>query len=242
MRGLRGFLATMLRRVRRLILFAALVFIAASVALVLALRWIEPTYSAVMFQRLLVEGGPQRQDWVDIEDISPYMGLAVVAAEDQLFPQHWGFDTTQIMAAVEQHLDGGRLRGASTITQQVARNLFLWQGRSLFRKALEAWFTGLIEVLWGKRRILEMYLNFAETGERMFGVGIASQAYFARPPSSLTKSQSALIAAVLPNPLTYRVAEPSAYVRDRQRWILNQMRNLGGAAYLDHVMITSSTL
>ena len=225
-----------LQSIRRLLLRAMLLAVLLSVAVVLVLRWFDPGYSAVMLQRLVVEGGPQHQVWVDIERIQPHMALAVVAAEDQLFPQHWGFDTTQIIAAVEQHLDGGRLRGASTISQQVARNLFLWQGRSFLRKGLEVWFTTLIEALWGKRRILEMYLNFAETGERMFGVAVASRSYFQRGPDRLTRRQAALIAAVLPNPLVYRADAPSGHVSRRQRWILQQMRNLGGPAYLQDIV------
>jgi monofunctional biosynthetic peptidoglycan transglycosylase len=173
---------------------------------------------------------------VDIDQIAPYMALAVVAAEDQRFPEHRGFDTEQIMAAFERHLDGGRLRGASTISQQVARNLFLWQGRSFFRKGLEVWFTGLLELFWSKRRILEMYLNFAEMGDRVFGVGVASQAFFRVAPDRLSNTQAALIAAVLPNPVVYRVDVPSAYVRKRRDWILRQMRNLGGPAYLAGVL------
>jgi len=174
------------RRLRRMLLSILLVIVLGSLAVVLVLRWLDPPYSAVMLQRLASEGAPQQQVWVDIGHIDPHMALAVVAAEDQLFPQHWGFDTTQILAAVEQHLDGGRLRGASTISQQVARNLFLWQGRSFVRKGLEVWFTALVEALWSKRRILEMYLNFAETGERMFGVAVASRVYFGREPDSLS--------------------------------------------------------
>ena len=225
-----------LRRFRRILLWALLLAFGSSVITVLALRWVDPGYSAVMLQRLITEGAPQQQAWADVEQIEPHMVLAVVAAEDQRFPQHWGFDTTQIIAAVEQRLDGGRLRGASTISQQVARNLFLWQGRSFLRKGLEVWFTALIEALWGKRRILEMYLNFAETGERMFGVAMASRTYFDREPDRLTRRQAALIAAVLPNPLVYRVDTPSAYVGKRQRWILRQMRNLGGPAYLQGIL------
>ena len=207
---------------------------------VLALRWFEPPYSAVMLQRLVVDGARQRQAWVDIADMAPDMPLAVIAAEDQRFAQHWGFDTDQIIAAVEQHLEGGRLRGASTISQQVARNLFLWQGRSFLRKGLEVWFTGLIEALWSKRRILEMYLNFAETGERMFGVGMASRVYFNRDVADLSRQQAALIAAVLPNPVVYRVDAPSAYVSERQQWILRQMRNLGGTPYVQALLSTKA--
>lgn len=232
MRRLRKRQATLLKRLRRLVFLLLLAGVSGSILLVLPLRWFDPPYSAVMLQRVLSEGGPQRQQWVDIERTGPYMALAVVAAEDQRFPQHRGFDTEEIIAAIEQRLDGGRLRGASTISQQVARNLFLWQGRSFFRKGLEVWFTGLTEALWPKRRILEMYLNFAEMGERIFGVAAASEAYFGVKPDQLSRPQAALIAAVLPNPVVYRVDAPSAHVRKRRDWILLQMKNLGGPAYI----------
>ncbi len=236
MKGLRKRLAGVLKRLRRLIVLTLLLSLSASLILVLLLRWLDPPFSSVMLQRLASEGGPQRQQWVDLEQTGPYMALAVVAAEDQRFPQHRGFDTEEIIAAIERRLDGGRLRGASTISQQVARNLFLWQGRSFLRKGLEVWFTGLVEVLWPKHRILEMYLNFAETGERMFGVAAASRYYFRVKPDRLSSQQAALIAAVLPNPVLYRVEEPSAHVRQRRDWILQQMQNLGGPAYLSGIV------
>ena len=240
MRRWRRDLARLARRLRRGLLIGAAIAVFVSSGSVLALRWFEPPYSAVMLQRLVVDGARQRQAWVDIADMAPDVPLAVIAAEDQRFAQHWGFDTDEIIAAVEQHLEGGRLRGASTISQQVARNLFLWQGRSFLRKGLEVWFTGLIEALWSKRRILEMYLNFAETGERMFGVGMASRAYFNRDVADLSRQQAALIAAVLPNPVVYRVDAPSAYVRERQQWILRQMRNLGGIPYVQALLSTKA--
>ncbi|MCB1797668.1 MAG: monofunctional biosynthetic peptidoglycan transglycosylase [Gammaproteobacteria bacterium] len=224
------------RRLRRLFALLLLVWILGSAGLVLLLRWVDPPVSAVMLQRLVGEGAQQRQEWTDIDRIDPFMSLAVVAAEDQRFPDHWGFDPAEIIAAVERHLDGERLRGASTISQQVARNLFLWQGRSFVRKGLEVWFTGLIELTWPKRRILEMYLNFAETGERLFGVGVASRHYFGLDPGRLGRQKAALLAAVLPNPVVYRVDSPSDLVRKRRDWILQQMDNLGGPAYLDRVM------
>jgi len=222
----------LLKRLRRLLVLVLLACITLSVLLVLSLRWLDPPVSAVMLQRFASEGGPQRQQWVDLDRTGPYMALAVVAAEDQRFPQHRGFDTREIVAAIEKRLDGGRLRGASTISQQVARNIFLWQGRSFLRKGLEVWFTGLVELLWPKRRILEMYLNFAEMGRRTFGIGAASERYFGVPPDQLSRSRAALIAAVLPNPVAYRVDAPSAHVRGRRDWILQQMKNLGGPAYL----------
>lgn len=225
-----------LTRLRRWLLLSVAFLVLGSASLVLALRWIDPPYSAVMLQRLAVEGAPQHQVWVDIEDIDPDLALAVVAAEDQRFPTHWGFDTVEIIAAVERHLDGGRLRGASTISQQVARNLFLWQGRSFVRKGLEVWFTTLLEALWPKRRILELYLNFAEMAERRFGVGAISRHYFGVAPAALGPRHAALVAAVLPNPVRYRVAAPTDYVRGRRDWILEQMQNLGGPAYLQGIL------
>jgi monofunctional biosynthetic peptidoglycan transglycosylase len=229
-------LSRSLRRLRRWLLLGLLFAVLGSVAVVVLLRWVDPPYSAVMLQRLASEGGPQTQRWVSITAIDPEMALAVVAAEDQRFPQHWGFDTDQILAAVEGHLDGRPLRGASTISQQVARNLLLWQGRSYLRKGLEAWFTVLIEALWDKRRILEMYLNFAEMGPRTFGVAAASARYFQRSPAELGRRRAALLAAVLPNPVVYRVDAPSAYVRERRDWIMGQMTNLGGPGYLEGVL------
>jgi len=210
-------------------------FVGASVLLVLLFRWVDPPYSAVMLQRAVSEGAAQSQRWLPLESIDPHFALAVLAAEDQRFPEHWGFDTAQIVAAVEDRLDGRPLRGASTITQQVARNLFLWQGRSYLRKGLEVWFTVLLEALWSKERILEVYLNIAETGERLFGVEVAAAHYFGRSAADLGERRAALLAAVLPNPLRYRVDAPTNYVRQRQDWILGQMRNLGGPAYLDRL-------
>ena len=231
----RGFIGRQLFRLRRLLLFVFLFALAFSISLVLLLRWVDPPWSAVMLQRLAAEGGPQHQQWVPLASIDRELALAVVAAEDQRFPEHWGFDTREIAAALEGHFDGKPLRGASTISQQVARNLFLWQGRSWVRKGLEVWFTGLIEAIWPKRRILEMYLNFAELGERTFGVGAASERFFGRSPEQLGRQRAALFAAVLPNPRLLRVDAPSDYVRERRDWILRQMRNLGGVSYLDSV-------
>jgi monofunctional biosynthetic peptidoglycan transglycosylase len=235
----KSLLSSLLRRLRRLLLLGLLAAVLGSVIIVLLLRWLDPPYSAVMLQRLVSEGAPQHQQWVAIDRIDPQMALAVVAAEDQRFPQHWGFDTDEIIAAVGDHLDGRPLRGASTISQQVARNLFLWQGRSYLRKGLEVWFTVLIEALWDKSRILEMYLNFAEMGPRTFGVGAASERYFQLPADRLGGRRAALLAAVLPNPVVYRADAPSAYVRQRRDWILQQMGNLGGPRYLQAVLASA---
>ena len=207
----------------------------ASILPVLALRWATPPTSAVMLARTLAEDRQQAWEWVDIEHISTHVALAVVAAEDQKFPQHFGFDLHAIRAAVEDNTRGKRLRGASTLTQQVARNLFLWQGRSYLRKGLEAWFTVLLELCWPKQRILEVYLNIAETGPQTFGMEAAAWRYFSRPAIALTSEQAALLAAVLPNPRRLHAARPSPYVMERRDHILQQMELLG-AAYLDGIL------
>lgn len=208
--------------------------------MVLLFRWAPVPLTSFMLQDRVAslaaeEGWRFSHDWVPWEEISPHAALAVVAAEDQKFPFHRGFDLEAIDQALTDAERGRRVRGASTITQQVAKNLFLWPGRSWFRKGLEAWFTVLIEVLWPKQRILEVYLNSAEFGRGVWGVEAASQRFFNRPAKRLSPHQAALLAAVLPNPKRLRVDRPSSYVRGRQSWILAQMRGLGGTAYLAQV-------
>jgi monofunctional glycosyltransferase len=203
---------------------------------VLLLRWVDPVTSSVMFQRQLELFFSGEKDisyiWYDYDNISKYIVLAVVASEDQNFPHHFGFDIKQINIAFKERQEKGRLRGASTITQQVAKNLFLWEGKSFFRKGIEAYYTLLIEIFWSKKRIIEIYLNIAEMGEKIFGVGSASKIYFNKRPNKLTKEESALIASVLPNPIRYSISHPSEYVRKRQTWILKQMNSLGGVSYI----------
>lgn len=212
--------------------------IAASVLAVLFLRWVPPLTSAVIVQKTLAavwtddERFRLRHQWVSWEEISGHAKIAVIASEDQRFPDHHGFDFHALGQALRSYRDGGRLRGASTISQQVAKNLFLWSGRSFVRKGLEAYFTGLIELLWPKERILEVYLNIAEFGPGIFGIEAASQAYFRKPAARLSAREAALLAAVLPNPLRLRADRPSAYVLDRRNWILHQMWRLGGPDYL----------
>lgn len=191
----------------------------------LALRWLDPPITAFMLL------DPQARtnldyDWTDWASISPSVPLAVVASEDQKFPSHFGFDIESIRDAIGASQNGGRLRGASTISQQVAKNLFLWNGRSFVRKGVEAYFTVLIEATWPKQRILEVYVNVAEFGPGIFGVGAASRRFFSASPSTISDSQAALLAAVLPNPKRLRADRPSDYVRERQSWILGQMRRL----------------
>jgi len=208
-----------------------------SLVLVAALRWLDPPFSAFMARDWIGGWWQDREppwvsyEWVDLESIAPAMGLAVVAAEDQRFPTHSGFDLVEIEKAWRDIREGERVRGASTISQQVAKNLFLWGGKSLVRKGLEAWFTLWIELAWPKRRILEIYLNIAQLGPATYGAGAASWRYFRRPAGALTDEQAALLAAVLPNPERYRADAPSAYVRKRAAWVRRQMRQLG-ADYL----------
>jgi monofunctional biosynthetic peptidoglycan transglycosylase len=217
---------------------AAVLLFVASVLAVVALRWIPPLTSGVMIERrieALAAGKSYTIDyrWVPWDRIARHAGLAVIAAEDQNFPTHHGFDLESLQKAIDAHEKGKRLRGASTISQQVAKNVFLWSGRSFVRKGLEAYFTVLIELAWPKRRILEVYLNVAETGDGVFGVDAISRRCFGKPASKLTPSEAALIAAVLPNPVRFRVDRPSAYVQERRAWILEQMGQLGGTALVD---------
>lgn len=223
---------------RRILWRALLALVVLTVMPVLCLRWIPPPTSAFMLEKRIVSilgKGPRkdiRYRWTGWESISSQMRLAVVAAEDQKFPHHWGFDFESIADAVQEQEAKGRLRGASTITQQVARNLFLWSGRSYFRKGLEAYFTVLLEILWPKRRILEVYLNVAEFGDGTYGVSAAAQTFFGKRPRDLQAQEAAVLAAVLPNPARLRARNPSTYVQERAVWIQEQMAHLGGPAYL----------
>jgi monofunctional glycosyltransferase len=230
-----------IKKLPKIILKIFLWFIFLSIFSVLLLKWINPPTSSIMIQRkieALVLWNDRQMiayEWFSYNDISKQMALAVVAAEDQNFPFHFGFDFEQIEKALEQHERGRRLRGASTITQQVAKNLFLWEGRSFIRKGFEAYFTVLIELLWSKERILEVYLNIIETGDMIFGVGAASQIYFKKEPYKLTRTQAALLAATIPNPKRFSARNPSGYILRRQSWILGQMSSLGGTSYLKNL-------
>jgi len=176
----------------------------------------------------------QRQ-WRSWENLSNNAKLAVIAAEDQRFPQHRGFDFVEMRRAWEASRDGERLRGASTLSQQTAKNVFLWSGRSWVRKGLEAWFTLLIETLWGKQRILEVYLNVAEWDTGVFGLEAAANHYFGASGSALTERQASLLAAILPNPRNRSASRPDAQVERRSQWIRQQMRNLGGTSFLERL-------
>lgn len=203
--------------------------IASSLALVLPLRWFDPATSAFMLRD---DTEPLLHDWVAWDAIGAAPALAVIAAEDQRFAEHSGIDLASIREAIDGRDGGGRLRGASTITQQVAKNLYLWPGRSYLRKGLEAWLALVLEACLPKRRILEIYLNIAEFGPGIYGIGAASHHYFGRTPAQLSNAQAALLAAVLPSPRRFHADRPSAYLRERQRWILAQMDRLDRTKWL----------
>lgn len=219
------------------VLRAFLTVIGVWVAGILLFSFLPVPFSAVMVERQLgawFSGNfsyVAHSDWTSMDEISLWMPLAVMASEDQKFPTHWGFDVQAIQSVLDNE-EGGRIRGASTLSQQTAKNVFLWDGRSWVRKGLEAGLTVGIETVWTKRRILTVYLNVAEFGDGVFGVEEASQRYFHKPASRLTMSEAALLAAVLPNPIRFKADAPSGYIRQRQQWILRQMRQLGGEGFL----------
>lgn len=214
-----------------------LVAVLGSVVAVVMLRWVPPPTSTIMLQNMVenLRSGARpvavRYRWINWDEMPAALALAVIAAEDQKFPVHHGFDFDAIQAAVASN-GNGRLRGASTITQQVAKNLFLWPQRSYLRKGLEAYFTLLLEALWPKRRILEVYLNIAEFGDNVYGVAAAARFVLHKYPAQITLDEAALLAAVLPNPKQRDAAHPSPYVRARAQWIRRQMALLGGTDYL----------
>lgn len=193
---------------------------------IIILKWVNPPITATQFVSW-VSGHGFKRDYVSRKNISPDTKLAVIAAEDQLFPDHNGFDWKSIKKAMAYNeKKPGRIRGGSTISQQVAKNIFLWQGRSWVRKGLEVYFTFMIETIWGKKRILELYLNEIEMGKGIFGIEMAAKTYFNKPAKNLTRQEAAMISACLPNPKKYTVKPVSGYVSFRSKWVLRQMKNL----------------
>ena len=217
------------QQLRRAVTF----FFWVSIGSCLLLRVLPPPTSMFMFYRHVEDlfNTPRVKSidyqWVSSENISSYAKLAVIAGEDQLFFSHYGFDVTSILASIKHFQRGGQLRGASTISQQTAKNLFLIPSKSFIRKGLEVWFTVLLELFWDKARILEVYLNIAEFGDHLFGIEAASQHYYGISAKQLTPAQSAMLAATLPNPIQFKATQPSNYLIRRQQWILRQMRQLG---------------
>jgi monofunctional glycosyltransferase len=229
----------LLRRGARVLALAIGAALLLSVLAVFALRFTSPWTTAFIMEARVAswfDDDPRpwklRREWRDLGAISPQLQLAVIASEDQRFPEHDGFDFDQIQKSLDAAERTGRSRGASTISQQVAKNLYLWGGRSWVRKGFEAWFTVLIEWMWPKHRILEMYLNIAEFGRGIYGAEAAAQAFYHKPAARLSASEAARMAAVLPNPKRFRVDAPSRYVLRRQAQIEAQMRALGGTDYL----------
>jgi monofunctional biosynthetic peptidoglycan transglycosylase len=225
------------RRWLRRLAWLPVVFFVVTVLQVLALRFVDPPTSAFMVWRQLdglgESGFDLRYQWRDYDELSASLPISLVAAEDQKFPLHNGFDLEAIDRAIDSNARGGRVRGASTISQQVAKNLYLWSGGGYARKALEAWYTLLIELTWPKRRILEVYANIAEFGDGVYGAEAASRAFFGKSASRLTPAESARLAAVLPHPKKYNARNPGPYVQRRAAWIQRNARQLGGAAYLE---------
>lgn len=199
-----------------------------SILMVIIYKWVPVPFTPLMAIRYFENPDEDlRHDWVPMEEISNNLKVAVIASEDQNFPNHNGFDYEAIQKAMEENKKGKRVRGASTISQQTAKNVFLWPQRSWFRKGLEVYFTFLIELFWSKERILEVYLNSIEMGKGVYGAEAAAQAWFGKSAANLTSYEAAAIAAILPNPRKYQAKPASNYIQGRQAWIVRQMRNLG---------------
>ena len=227
----------MLKKTYRFFRKLMLYFFIGSVALTIIYRFVPPPFTYLMIQRLVEqkmdgEDLKLRKDWVSIEEMSPYLVRAVIASEDQHFNEHWGFDIEALQKAYQHNQKSKKVKGGSTISQQVAKNVFLWPGRSYFRKGLEAYFTILIEITWSKKRIMEIYLNEIEMGNGIYGAEAAAKKYFRKPAKDLSKRESALVAAVLPNPIRWTPANPNAYIQRRQYRILRAMRYVGKPEYL----------
>lgn len=216
-----------MKKIWRFLKRTFLILFIAQLVYIVALKWVNPPITITQFNSW-VEGHGLNRNYISYDKMPKSVKLAVIASEDQKFASHNGFDIEQIEKALEfnEKNKGKKLRGGSTISQQVAKNVFLWQGRSWIRKGLEAYFTFMIELIWGKKRILEMYLNVSEMGIGTFGIEAASQRYFKKPASKLTQNEAARIIVNLPNPKKYRVNPPSPYVIKRAKWVERQIRNI----------------
>ena len=212
-----------------------LLVIAATIVLLGSLRWIDPPTSSYIVRYEQAAKRQAKHEWVDFEQIAWSMPLAAIAAEDQRFPEHWGFDTRQIRLAIKQNRQRSAPRGASTISQQTIKNLFLWPGRSYVRKAVEAWLTFWMELLVPKQRILEIYLNIAQFGKSVFGVQAAAQHYFGTSAKWLSPRQARLLAASLPTPSSSNPAKPSDYLLKREARLASDMPKLGGKRLIDEL-------
>ncbi|MGO1003015.1 monofunctional biosynthetic peptidoglycan transglycosylase [Lysobacter sp. CA196] len=230
-----------LRRWLRWLIALPFLFVLASVLQVAALRFVDPPFSAFMMIRQLEAWGSGdfgfrlAHDWRDLEEMSSNVPVALVASEDQNFAEHFGFDLKAIEKARKNNARGRKVRGGSTISQQTAKNLFLWSGRSWIRKGVEAWYTLLIESMWSKHRIIEMYANFAEFGDGVYGAQAAARTYYRKDARQLGAAEAARMAAVLPNPKRYSISRPGPYVQRRAGAIQRQMRSIGGNGYLKQI-------
>lgn len=215
----------MLRIIKKIFLFLLI----SHLAYIVLIRFVDPPITVTQITSI-IEGNGFKRTHLSLDEMSTAAKLAVIASEDQLFPDHNGFDIKGIERALafNKKKKGKKIRGASTISQQVAKNVFLWQGRSWFRKGLEVYFTFMIELVWSKQRILEVYLNEAEMGKGIFGIEAAAKKYFKKPAKRLTRTEAAMIAASLPNPVRYTVKPASTYVSRKYPWVLRQMNNLDG--------------
>lgn len=222
------------------------IFFLFTIAITVLYRFVNPPYTLTMASRKAEaifsdkKNKSIRHHWKSYNEIAYHLPLAIITAEDQAFPKHIGFDFRAIEKAIEHNekvKQGKRknTRGASTISQQVAKNVFLWQGRSFIRKGLEAYFTLLIEFFWPKKRIIEVYMNVAEMGDMIFGAEAAAQQYFNKPASKLSKSEAATIAVILPNPRKYSATKPGPYVQKRRDWCMDMMQKLGGKSFLKQI-------
>jgi monofunctional biosynthetic peptidoglycan transglycosylase len=209
-----------------------LVFFAASILLTVVYRWVNPPVTPLMLIRKATQGASIQKKWVDIQNLSPYLIEAAVASEDNFFLAHHGFDFGAIEKAIEERKTKKRFRGASTISQQTAKNVFLWSGRSWIRKGLECYFTVLIELLWSKERIMEVYLNIIETGNGIYGCEMASEVYFNKTANKLSRKQAALITACYPNPRKWNPSKPTTYIQNRASQIV-QLTTLIGKIQFD---------
>lgn len=218
-----------MKKIWRLTKRIFIILFIAQLVYIVALKWINPPITITQFNSWTSGEGLNR-DYISFENMPKSIKLAAIGSEDQLFATHNGFDKKSIEKALDYNKkkDGKKVRGASTISQQVAKNVFLWQGRSWFRKGLEVYFTFMIETIWGKKRILEMYLNIAEMGVGVYGVEAASQHYYNKPAINLTRNEAARLVVSLPNPKKYRINPPSAFVANRALWVERQMRNIEG--------------
>ncbi|MCO6564557.1 MAG: monofunctional biosynthetic peptidoglycan transglycosylase [Apibacter sp.] len=203
-----------------------------SILIVLVYKWIPVPYTGLMLKRFFVNGSNIEKKWVPIDSMANSIKLAVISSEDQNYFQHGGFDFKEIQKIIEKK--GTPKRGGSTISQQTAKNVFLWDGRNYVRKGLEVYFTCLIEWIWGKKRILEVYLNVIEFGDGIYGIEVASQHYFHKPASKLTTSEAATLAALLPNPREYGKIINGKFIQKRKLWIMRQMSNLKGTVIFSH--------